>query len=304
MKKRIFYGIIILIFMLNVKLFFDISYIKNEINSIRSATSHLDNRINDISSNVSRTLNEFYEQKKWIYNVQHNILSLSNDLKEVKVDFKWNLRELSNDYTVYLFYGAVEEGTENVSKWNEVKAEDLGNLNYGCTLTIPYLNNYQFKVVAKNNTNMINEKLEFIPFLDKFNKRININAMPNTKTFSKGHVNLKFAVNISNRYDLNFEKGMPEIDRNMLKVKNITIKVYSNNKLKKENKILENGSIKDKNASFRKPIGMPEDIKLQEINYEDSIEYDTDSDGHSRDKIEVIVEDYMGKIYTNVSHEI
>lgn len=304
MKKRIFYGMIILIFILNVKLFFDISYIKNEINSIRNTTSHLDNRINDINSNVSRTLNEFYEQKKWIYNVEHNVLSLSKDFKEVKVDFKWSLRELSNDYTVYLFYGAVEGETQNVVKWNEVKAQDLGNLNYGCTLTIPYLNNYQFKVVAKNNKNIINEKLQFIPFLDKFNKRININAMPNTKTSSKGHVDLKFAVNISNRYDLSFEKGISEIDGNILKIKNITVKVYSNNKLKKETKILQDGNIKDNKASYRKPIGMPEDIKLEEINYEDNIKYDTDSNEHSREKIEVIVEDYMGRVYTNVSHEI
>lgn len=304
MKKRIFYGIIILIFTLNVKLFFDVSYIKNEINSIRNTTLHLDNRINDISSNVSRTLNEFYEQKKWIYNAEHNVLSLSKDLKEVKIDFKWSLRELSNDYTVYLFYGAVEGETQNVVKWNEIKAQDLGNLNYACALTIPYLNNYQFKVVAKNNKNIINEKLEYIPFLDKFHKRININAMPNTKTFSKGQVDLKFVVDISNRYDLSFERGTSEIDGNKLKIKNITVKVYSNNQLKNENKILENGSIKNNNASYRKPIRMPEEIKLEEIHYEGNIEYDTDSNEHSKEKIEVIVEDYMGKIYTNVSHEI
>lgn len=304
MKKRIFYGIIILIFILNIKLLFDISYIKDEVNSIKNTTSHLDNKINNISSNVSRTLNEFYEEKKFVYNVEHEVLSVSKDLKEVKLDFKWSLRELSKEYNVYLLYGIVEEGTQNVAKWNEVKAQDLQNLNYGCTLTIPYQNNYQFKVIAKSDKNTISEKLMDIPFLDKFNKRININPMPNTKTFSKGHVNLKFDINISNRYDLSFERGMSEIDGNMLKMKNITVKVYSNNKLKSENKILENGNIKDKHAFYRKPIGMPEEIKLEEIHYEDNIGYDTDSNEKSREKIEVIVEDYMGKIYKNISHEI
>lgn len=304
MKKRIFYGMIILIFILNVKLFFDVSYLKNEINSIRNTTSHLDNRINDISSNVSTTLNEFYEQKKWIYNAEYNVISLSKDLKEAKVNFKWSLRELSKEYTVYLLYGSVEEATGNVAKWNEVKTQDLGNLNYECTLTIPYQNNYQFKVIAKSDKNTINEKLEDIPFLDKFNERINIDANPKSKTFSKGHVNLKFAVNISNRYDLSFEKGSLKIDENMLKMKNITMKIYSNNNLKSEIKILENGVLKDENASYGEPPEMSENFKIQEIYYNGNIEYDTNSNENSQDKIEVMVEDYMGKTYKNISHEI
>lgn len=304
MNKKAFFGMIIGLCLLNIKLSFDMADLKNQINNINFSIQDLNHSVNSISSNVSNTVNKIYEDKKLVYNLEYDVINLSKDLKEVKIDFKWSLHELSKDYKVYLLYGALEEETQNVSKWNEVKAEDLGNLNYACTLTMPYLNNYQFKVVAKNDSNTISEKLTDIYFLDKFNKRVSISAMPNTKSFSKSHVNLKFNVDITNMYDLSFEKDISGIDESMLKMKNVTVKVYSNNNLKKEIKILQNGVLKNENASNGRPNRIPESSKVEQIYYEGNLEYDTDSNESSRERIEVIVEDYMGKIYKNENAEI
>jgi cell division protein FtsB len=302
MMKNIFLALLAVLVILNIKMYLDINKTHAKLNGISNEVQNLNNNINNIESNVSNTMRKIYNNNQWLYNSDYFISDLSKDLEKVTVTLKWSLHDLNKGSKIYLLYGVEDNKNGDVAKWNEVPAEDLGNLNYQSQLALPFRNNYQFKVISKNDETIVSERLTEINFLSSLNNRIDINITPQQKSCSGNHVNFKFSTSIDNRYDLEFGKFISGIDENLLKIKNIKLKIYSNEQLKEEIQILKDGEIVDKNASFEEPFKNHNDIKLQRIEYETNIEYDSTSD--SNEKVEVIVEDYMGTTYNDMSHEM
>ncbi|MCY6484704.1 hypothetical protein OW763_10160 [Clostridium aestuarii] len=306
MKNKILPILGAVLLILNIKMYLDINEINKGLGRVDNHIDWVSNSVNDIKSNVSNTMRKIYNENQWLYNHSCSIKDISKDLENVTFTLKWSLRNLTTGSKVYLLYGEEGEESNEVDKWNEILAEDLENLNYKVNLTLPYKKNYQFKVVAKNNKSMISERLTEIDFLSRLNDRINIHAEPHEKTSADNHVNLGFDVSIENRYNFGYRDKELEnlalnIDDNLLKLKNIKIKVYSNDKLKNEFDILKDGKIMDKDAKIQQPFKYaPEDIKIEEISCYKNVEYYSVEE--SVEKIEVIVEDYMGRTYTKMSH--
>lgn len=302
MRNRIVYIFIGVLLILNVKLSFDISGVRQEVSNVNMAVQNLGMNVNNIQANVSNSVQSIANEKKWLYNVNYSVTDLSKDFKKVSVALKWNLRELNKDSKVYLLYGVQEEKSGQVSKWNEVLAKDLGNLNYGYQLILPYQNNYQFKVLAKSSKDVICEELTSMNFLSELNDRFNVIANPTQKTASNNHVTLSYSVSVNNNYRLNLENYTTNIYDNLLKIKNMTIRILSNNVAKKEIQIIRNGKLIDKNAQYEEPFKHERDMKLEQITYNSNIEYDTEV--NSIEEIEVIIEDNMGKTYISRGHGI
>jgi len=299
MKKNILYILMAVLILLNFKTIYDVNNINRQVNIINHSVLSLNGNIMNIQSNISNTIQRMYEEKKWLYNTYYSVTNLSEDLRQVDVEFGWSIRELDKGYRVYLLYGVQDEKGGQVTKWNEATAEDLGNLNYKLSLKLPYQNNYQFKVLAKNDKNTISEKLTEIGFLNRLNDRINIEAMPRTKASSNNHVNMEFSVNVSNMVQMYLENYKTNIDENILRMKNIDIKIYSSGILKKEISILKDGNLVDSNAKFDEPFRVEKDMRLERLSYSSNVQYDTED--NSYEEIEVIVEDYMGKTYNKIS---
>lgn len=303
MKKKILYAAIAILLIANIKTIYDLENMSTEINNITNSIQSLHTSINSIQSNISNTVNQIYEDKKWLYNLHYEISDLSKDLQEISISLNWSIRELGKDTKVYLLYGAENQNDGQVVEWKEVPAEDLGNLNYKLQLRLPFQKDYQFKVVVKGNENVISEKLTDIKLLSFLNNRISIEPTPNEKTVSNSNANLNFQVRVTNRYNFNIENYMPKLDENLLKIKNINIGIYNNDTLKKEITIMKDGKITDEKAKYDEPFKNMTDVKMQEILYNSSIQY-TITTEPSYDTIEVIVEDFIGRKYTKKSHKI
>lgn len=274
-----------------------------DIRNINSIVSRIERDMDSIESRVLNSVNRVIEEKKWLYDVDYSISDVSKDLQDATVTLNWSVRELSKDASMYLLYGIEDEKNHVVSEWNEISAEDLGNLSYKGQLTLPFQNNYQFKVLTNDADSTISQKLTDIRLLDKISNRMDIEANPMTKTTSDNHVNIGFSVDVENRYDLNHWGGVyKNVDGTLLKIKNIKTRVYSNEILKKEIDIYKDGQIVDDKAIYKEPFKRDTDIQIEELSYETNIEYDSVPD--SNEVIEVIVEDYLGRIYTDKSHEM
>ncbi len=305
MKKYKIYILIAIFIIFNMKMYFHIVSLRQEVSNINNNINSLDRSINNISSSVSHTVNQIVEEQKWVRNIDYSIVDISKNLDSVTVKFKWSMRELSKDYKMYLLYTGKDNS--NGDKWTEVAAEDLGNLNYSTQITLPYENNYKFKIIAKNNNNNISENLTEINFLESLSNRVDIQAMPREKSTSANKVNFKFEVNITSVTDLylapeKLGKNI-KLDENLLKLKNIRVKVYSNDELKKEIEVLKDGKIIDSNARYEiEPFEVREGHKLERISYSTNLQYENAL--YSYEEIEVIVEDYLGRKYTKISDKM
>lgn len=291
-----------ILFVVNIKMFFDVIKIKEELSSVNMNISRLNNDINNIQSNVASTMNQIKESNTWLYNVDYKITNVSKDLKDVAITLKWSVRDLNKDYKMYLLYGEKDEKTGEVNKWNEVTSEDLGNLNYKKEIKLTYGKDYGFKIAAKNDNNTISEKLTDIDLLSQLRNRISINANPTQKSSSDNNVNLSFNVHVENRYNLSFSKTPIDFDENLLKIKDIKVKIYSDNNLKKEIHLMKGGKLLEEKARYDEPFKSQKDIKFETINFDGNIKYNSVKD--SSEEIEIIVEDNLGRSYIYRSHGI
>ncbi|MCY6369460.1 hypothetical protein [Clostridium ganghwense] len=300
MKNKFLPALLVLLVILNLKMYFDMDTLGRRLDRTNDRIENVNSNINNIESNVSNTMRKIYDANQWLYNVDYSILNITKDLDNVTITLKWSLHDLNAGSKVYLVYGAEDEKTHEVTAWKEVLAGDMGNLNYKSQLTLPYKKDYQFKVVAKNNKNIRSEKLRGIDFLSRLKGRIEINVNPKSKSISNNHVNLAFSASIENRYDLMDKELDKHIENNLLKLKNIKVKVYSNSEVKKEFQIMKDGKIVDENAKVEEPFKEIEDVKLEKIEVSKNVEYDSKED--SNERIEVIIQDYLGRTYSRMSH--
>lgn len=305
MKKKILCVLAGVFCIINMKMFFDVIKIKEEMNSINNNIQRLNNSINNIQSNVASTMNQIKESNTWLYNVDYKITNVSKDLKETAITLKWSARDLDKDYKMYLLYGEKDEKTGEVNKWNEVISDDLGNLNYKKELKLDSGKDYGFKITAKNDRNTKSEKLMDIDLLSQLKSRMNINANPTRKSFPNNNINLSFTIHVENRYNLPFIKTPMDFDENLLKIKDIKIKVYSDNNLKKEIHLIKDGKLLEEKAHYEEPFKFEKNIKFEAVNFDGNIEYDSVKDSRdSIEEIEVIVEDNLGRNYVQRSHGI
>lgn len=302
MKDKLLWVFLVTILFLNIIIYFHMDRITNRLDRTNERIENVSTKVDSMHSHVTNTMNKIYNENKWSYNIEYSISDITKDLEKVTFTLKWSLHDLDNASKVYLLYGEEDEKNNEVTSWKEVLAEDMENLNYKAQLTLPYKKNYQFKVVAKNYKSIKSEKMMEIDFLSKLNGRIKIMTSPQSKSISKKHVNLNFSINVENRYDLMDEALDKLVNNNLLKLKNIKIKVYSNNKVKKELDILKNGKAVCEGVFYTEPFKGNEDVKLESVEFYGNVEYD--STENSIEKIEVIVEDYNGKTYTQVSHDM
>lgn len=303
MRDKVLWVFLVIILFLNIKIYFNMDRITDRLYRNYDRIENVSTKVDSIHSDVTNTMNKIYNKNQWIYNADYSISEITKDLEKVTFTLKWSLRDLDKGSKIYLLYGE-EEGEKNneVTIWEEVLAEDMGNLNYKYQLTLPYKRNYQFKVISKNYKSIKSERMTEIDFLSTLNGRIKIVASPQSKRISNNHVNLNFSINVENRYDLKDEALDKLVNNNLLKLKNIKIKVYSNNKVKKEFDILKNGKVVYEGAFYTEPFKGKEEIKLESVEFYGNVEYD--STENSIEKIEVIVEDYNGRSYTEVSHDM
>lgn len=303
MKDKFLWGFLVTILFLNITIYFHMDRIINRLDRNYNRIEAVSTKVDSIHSDVTNTMNKIYNENKWVYNVDYSISDITKDLENVTFTLKWSLHDLDKGSKVYLLYGEEEKINNKVISWKEVLAEDMENLNYKSQLTLPYKKNYQFKVIAKTYKSIKSESMMEIDFLSRLNSRIKIVASPQSKSISNNHVNLNFSINVENRYDL-MDEALDKLvnNNNLLKLKNIKIKVYSNNKVKKEFDILKNGKVVYEGAFYTEPFKGKEEIKLENVEFYGKVEYD--SIENSIEKIEVIVEDYNGRTYTEISHDM
>lgn len=303
-KNKVVIGLVIAVVLItNIRMYFLLNRIKQDVRNINFQIGALDRNINNIESKVSNSVSRLIEEKKWLYNIDYDITDISKDLKNVSINLKWSIRDLKKGTKMYLLYGVANEENNEVEKWNEIEAEDLGDLNYGAQLTLPFQNNYKFKILAKDTENTISQNLTYINFLDRIKGRVDIHPNPMRKSSGENHVNMRFSVEVENQYNLRYwNNDSISIDENLLKIKNVKIRIYSNEKLKKEMEIYKDGQIIDENAEYSEPFKHDRDIKLEKIRYEGNIDYDSLPDSY--EVIEVILEDYLGREYIKRSHDM
>lgn len=302
MKDKLLWGVLATILFLNITIYFRMDRIINRLDTNNDRIENVSTKVDNIHSDVINTMDKIYNENKWIYNADYSILDITKDLENVTFTLKWSLRDLDKYSEVYLLYGEEEENSNQVTRWEEVLAEDIENLNYKAQLTLPYKKNYQFKVVAKNYKSIKSGEMMKIDFLSKLNDRIKIVANPQSKRISNSHVNLNFSINVENRYGLIDENLGNLVDNNLLKLKTIKVKIYSNNKVKKEFDIFKNGKTVYEGAFYTEPFRGNKEIKLESVEFYGNIQYD--STENSVEKIEVIVDDYNGRTYTQVSNDM
>lgn len=302
MKDKLLCGFLVIIIFLNIRIYFYMDRITSRLDTTNNRIENVSTKVDNIHSDVTNTMNKIYNENKWIYNADYSISEITKDLENVTFTLKWSLRDLDKGSKVYLLYGEEEEKNNEITYWKEVLAEDMENLNYKSQLTLPYKKNYQIKVVAKNYKSIKSEEMIKIDFLSKLNNRIKIVASPQSKRISNSHVNLDFSINVENRYDLMDEALDKFVNNNLLKLKSIKIKIYSNNQVKKQFDIFKNGKAVYEGAFYTEPFKGKEEIKLESVEFYGKVEYD--SIENSIEKIEVIVEDYNGRTYTEVSHNM
>lgn len=304
MKRRSVYIVIAVLVIIHIyNTYSFMNRMDQEIRNINGTVSRIERDMDNLESRILNSVRRVAEEKKWLYDVDYKVSDVSKDLKDATVTLKWSVRELNKDASMYLLYGIEDEKSHEVSEWKRVDSEDLGNLSYRVQLDLPFQNNYQFKVLVEDDGSSISQKLADISLLENIMDRMDIEAGPNTKTSRDKHVSIGFSVEVQNRYDLNhYGVVYKDVDGELLKVKNVKVRVYSNEILKKEIEIYKDGQIVDDKAKYREPFKHERDLQLEEISYETSLEYDTVEDSY--EVIEVIVEDYLGRTYTDKSHDM
>lgn len=302
MSKKILNIVIVLLIIMNISMFIKVNNVEGQLSNINQSIQNLSMNINNIESSVASTMHQIKEENSWLYNVEYKVANIDKDLKNSEITLTWSVRDLSKDYKMYMLYGVKNEKTGEITNWTEILAEDLGNLNYRADIKVSYQNDYEFKIMAKNDKNTISERLTEMSFLSQLKNRINMNANPNQKSWSNNEVNLSFNVHITNRYNLIMEKNPIEIDESLLKIKNVKVKIYSDSLLKKEIELMKNGKIVDEKSTYGEPFKYQKDIKIETIDYSGNLKYE--SKQNTYEEIEVIVEDYLGRTYTSRSHGI
>ncbi|WP_432663738.1 hypothetical protein R9X47_24515 [Wukongibacter baidiensis] len=307
MKKNVAYiiiGVLIVgVLISNFRLYSLIADMNRDMRDMEYIVRNIDGNMNNIESKVYNSVNRLIEEKRWLYDVETRVKDISEDLKDATVALSWSVRELDKDAGMYLLYGVENEKSREVTEWKEISVQDSGDLSYRVELNLPFVNNYRFKVLAKGKDKTISQELDEIDFLDTIGERLDIDPQFNSKSAIGNHVNLGFSVYVRNRYDFNYWKGSVEsFDVNILKIKNIKVRVYSNERLKKEIEIYKDGKVIDENASYSDPYKGDRDIKREEIDYDVNIEFDSVEDSY--EMVEVIVEDYLGRTYVEKSHRM
>ncbi|PAB56736.1 hypothetical protein [Anaeromicrobium sediminis] len=293
MKKKGLYIIIGCLLILNINMYFNIKRIENNVNRVMNSIERVENEVRNMESSVQNTMNKIYNEKQWLYNERHEFMSIDEDFKIAKVNFSWSLRELDKEHKVYISYGRRKNG--KVEEWNEVLAKDLGNLNYNANLKLSGDSDYDVKVVAKNENNIISERLESLELASAIEDRLNIDMDFIEKSNRKGNVILKFRVEVGNRLDYIFKGLDDKLNKDKLRLKDIKVNVYSNDEPKKEIEIFKDGKIIHEKASIYNPFEFERDMEFKRIEYDDVVEYESTQDSY--EDIEVIITDYLGRTY-------
>lgn len=302
MKNKIVLGILFGVLLLsNYRLLFLVDDMGEDVEQIENMVRILGEDMKNIETDVNRSVKRLIEEKRWLYNVEADIKSVSEDMKNARISVSWSIRELDKNASVYLLYGVLDEKSREVAEWKEVNVQDSDKLSYKVELDLPFMNNYEFKVLAKSDDRTISQKLDEINALDRLIDRMDIDPYEKRKTTSENHVILKFYVDVDNRYDLShLGRGIEGVNEDLLKIKNVKVKIYSNDTLKEEIEIYKDGKIVDEeNGEYNERFKSERDIKLERIEYSSTIEYDSVEDSY--EVIEVIVEDYLGRSYVKKS---
>ena len=303
-KDKVFIVIGIGILLLNISIYSHVKDLQTNMTNTRSQLSNIDRSVNDVRNSVNTTLNEIHENSKWLCNGHYNITNVSEDFKNATVSLNWSLRTLNNNSKVYLIYRKKATDKNEIDKWTQLPIENEDALNYSKELTLSFDDNYEFKVLIKSETTSASEKLLDINLYSMMKDRVQIDFEPRSQSQSDDHVKFSFLGRIRNSYTLPFEHHESNYD--LLKLKNIIVKVSSDNHLKIEFQILKDGKIIDEDTQFG-TFHNHRELQLESFEFDKTIEYDIPNDmteDFIGKNIEIIIEDYSGFTYSSKSHEM
>ncbi|MCM1989209.1 hypothetical protein [Oceanirhabdus seepicola] len=303
-KDKVFIVIGIGILILNISIYSHVKDLQTNMTYTRNELFNIDRSVNSVRNSVNNTLNEIHENSKWLYNGSYSVTNISNDLKNATVALTWSLRTLNNNSKVYLIYRKKPTDKNENDKWTELPIENADNLNYTKELTLSLKNDYEFKVLVKDDKTSTSEKLFNIDFYSMMKDRVQIDLEPRSQSQSDNHVKFSFSGRIRNSYTLPFKYDKSNYD--LLKLKNIIVKVSSGDHIKIEFQILKDGKIVDEDTQFG-TFHNHRELKLESFEFDKTIEYDIPNDiieDYIGKNIEIIVEDYSGSTYIRKSHEM
>lgn len=303
MKNKVIIGILFGVLLIsNFRMYLLVNNMNEKVEDIEGIVRIINDSMDDVESDVYRSVNRLVEEKRWLYDIETEVKAVSEDLKNAKLAVSWSVRELDKGASMYLLYGVRDETSNEVAEWKEVSVPDSDDLSYRIELNVPFVNNYRFKVLARGDNRSISQELDEIDLLDKLEDRMDIDIDPNGKTSSGKHVKFSFDVDVYNIYDFRHIGQVNDgFNGNLLRIKNINLKVYSNDVLKKEIALYEDGKVVDNGdeVSYHKGPKHIRDMNVEEIEHSLTLEYDSVED--SDEVVEVIVEDYLGRTYTEKS---
>lgn len=288
MKKRneiVLFLLIGTLIMFNISQHSNIRSLENQISNIVNEVRSVSYRINDLNNSI----NQVVQKNKLIHNYKIDIEKLDEEYKDANVSINVVFNELSIDSKVYFvfreraiynedYYNEIEKPKliHEEGKWQKVEMYSIDNIEYNGVFRGSYEHDYDIHVLVEDNG--VN-KIELIPKVDLYNKlRSRLNIIVRPKSWDSNgkieyHVNL-----IENVLD---EK---------IKLISAESTLFYNEKVIEKVDILK----EDNNNMIEEPkINIWDFTRLVNVEVTDNEESKNDSF-----RIEVIVEDSLGNIYS------
>ncbi|AOT70800.1 hypothetical protein [Geosporobacter ferrireducens] len=269
--------------------FYQLSLMKelsNRMDHQMNQYDNLRNTISNISSSVSGTMNSWKLENQWIRTANAELMSISEDLKQMEVRVFWQFNHLQKEEKVFLRVGKrILQDTKAEVVWEKYPIEDETDLVYQMDLTLPLQGSYIFEAVAESKEGIRSAELtEFNPY-SMLAERIQVYG----HTFSPDGKKLQLNIQVTNFIEDRgyFFREKVKITKDQLKLKTAVAEIFVN-----DHKVKTVDLIKEGRSSGADQQG---EIVEESITYDSILEIQDVLRGDV--SVRVKLEDQAGFIY-------
>lgn len=255
--------------------------LERTLSEVKQNNGHLSRRLSLIDEQLSDTLRQIEEEKKWLRDVKFTIRGVSSSDGTGTLDISWYFNTLKSDQQVYLLVGQLENlRNKNDISWRKISVKSDSGLFYTTQVELALKENYKFQIVAEG------KEIKRSAQLNRYNN-LNIHR----ELGGRFNLRARFRNDNNPQLELSFYNqlkneliGYP-LDGELLNLKSGTVEIYI-----KDNKKIDTIDLLQENKSDKPGLNHIEVEKY----YKD---FDSNIDSI---KIKVKLEDGLGLTYSQI----
>lgn len=170
-KNKLLIIITIILLVTNYLTFSAIDRLENRISNLNSSVNRINDRMEGISGDVARKLNEFTTENSWTRKTCLKPGHYNEETMKVTVDVEVEFNELRNDEKVYIFIQNLNDNHHNKVDVTATMDNTL-NLKYSLDLNID--NDYDLYIIGESSKLKRSESLGGIYLKSRIEKPINV----------------------------------------------------------------------------------------------------------------------------------